>query len=267
MTLADPDRWSDLAPRIWSALVLVLVFGVTVWAGGRVFHIAVGFLVGVMIWELAVMRRRPHAVLWGACATAAVILVSELPAALLVKSWTAALFFAAAAICLVATTGRWLGTVSALIVFGGGLSILIVRDVLGATWILGLILVVVATDVAGYGAGRALGGPKFWPSVSPKKTWSGVLAGWLAAGLIGLVAALTTSQAGLLLVVTAVVLSFAAQLGDLAESMVKRRSGVKDSSHLIPGHGGVLDRFDGFIGASLAAGALALIAGLLQDAV
>ena len=267
MTLAEPDRWSDLAPRLWSALVLALVFGLTVWAGGRVFHVAVGLLVGAMIWELAVMRGRAHPILWGASAMAAVVLVTELPAALLVKSWAAVLFFAAAAICLVATTGRWLGTVAALIVVGGGLSILIVRDVLGATWILGLILVVVATDVAGYGAGRALGGPKFWPSVSPKKTWSGVLAGWLAAGLIGLAAALTLSEAGLLLVVTAVLLSFAAQLGDLAESMVKRRSGVKDSSRLIPGHGGVLDRFDGFIGASLAAGALALVAGILQDAV
>ncbi len=267
MTLAEPDRWSDLAPRVWSAVVLALVCGLALWAGGRIFHILVGLLVGIMIWELAKMRGRSWALIWGGLAMTGVVLIPELPSALLVKSWATALFFTAAAICLVVTTGRWLGSVSALIIAGGGLSILIVRDLMGASWVLGLIVVVVATDVAGYVAGRALGGPKFWPSVSPKKTWSGVVAGWLAAGAVGAIASVATGTASVTLILTAVALSFAAQMGDLAESVIKRRSGVKDSSQLIPGHGGVMDRFDGLIGASLVAGGFALATGLLQDAV
>ena len=114
-----------------------------------------------------------------------------------------------------------------------------------------LILVVVASDVAGYFAGRILGGPKFWPRVSPKKTWSGTIAGWLLAGAIG-------GYLGVFLglgwhwnfALISAVLAFAGQMGDIAESAIKRHMSVKDSSNLIPGHGGVLDRFDGLIAVS-----------------
>jgi phosphatidate cytidylyltransferase len=109
-----------------------------------------------------------------------------------------------------------------------------------------LLVVVITTDIAGYFAGRFFGGPKFWPRISPKKTWSGTVAGWVVSGV--LVGAFTVSA---LWALGAVVMSFAAQMGDIAESAIKRRAGVKDSSGLIPGHGGVLDRFDGLVGAAL----------------
>jgi phosphatidate cytidylyltransferase len=106
--------------------------------------------------------------------------------------------------------------------------------------------VVLASDVAGYFAGRVLGGPKFWPHVSPKKTWSGTVAGWVLAALVGW-AFMGPLGADAGLIGASVLLAFAGQMGDIAESAIKRRRGVKDSSDLIPGHGGVLDRFDALI--------------------
>ena len=125
--------------------------------------------------------------------------------------------------------------------------------------ILWLVAVVVASDVLGYFAGRMLGGPKFWPAISPKKTWSGTVAGWIGAALVGLVVVLTTG-AGWALVPLSALVAFAGQMGDIAESWVKRRAGVKDASALIPGHGGVLDRFDALIGAVVLVMALGLVA-------
>ena len=108
----------------------------------------------------------------------------------------------------------------------------------------------VATDVVGYFAGRAIGGPKFWPKVSPKKTWSGTAAGWAGAALVGLLFSINTG-ASLQLMGISVAISMASQMGDIAESGMKRKLGVKDSSNLIPGHGGLMDRFDGMLGASM----------------
>jgi phosphatidate cytidylyltransferase len=126
--------------------------------------------------------------------------------------------------------------------------------------ILYILAVVWATDIAAYFGGRALGGPKLWPRVSPKKTWSGALTG-LAAAIVagGATVALTGAGyvlAGLLL---AIPLSIAAQAGDLFESAVKRRFGVKDSGNIIPGHGGVLDRVDGLFSAAALAWVIAVL--------
>lgn len=116
----------------------------------------------------------------------------------------------------------------------------------------------VLTDCAGYFAGRSIGGAKFWPSISPKKTWAGTVAGWIAAGAFGAYM-METLESGLWLIGLSVAVSFASQMGDISQSAIKRSSGVKDSSSLIPGHGGVWDRFDGM----LAAGLLLVFAGPL----
>ena len=116
-----------------------------------------------------------------------------------------------------------------------------------------VLLVVWATDIGGYFAGRSVGGPKLWPRVSPKKTWAGALGGFVASLLVAVgFAACGFGKLAPLLLVSAV-LSVVSALGDLFESAVKRRFGVKDSSHLIPGHGGLMDRLDGFVAAILAA--------------
>lgn len=133
-------------------------------------------------------------------------------------------------------------------------SILVRKDLVnGFSALMFVLLVVWATDIGGYFAGRSIGGPKLWPRVSPKKTWSGALGGFAASLAVaaGFVACGIGKAVPLLLV--AAVLSVVSALGDLFESAVKRRFGVKDSSHLIPGHGGLMDRLDGFVAAILAA--------------
>ena len=145
----------------------------------------------------------------------------------------------------------------ALMVAGHGLFVL--RDEAGRGAILWVVSVVIVSDVMGYFAGRTLGGPKFWPAVSPKKTWSGTVAGWLGAAGLGACFA-AAGYGGAALIFISPVIAFAGQLGDIAESWLKRRAGVKDSSRLIPGHGGVMDRFDALVGAMLAVMALQLAA-------
>jgi phosphatidate cytidylyltransferase len=117
-----------------------------------------------------------------------------------------------------------------------------------------LFAVVWATDVAAYFGGRLIGGPKLWARVSPKKTWSGALVGTAAAIAGGLlVAHLAGIAVGAPLALVCLLLSAVSQAGDLFESAVKRRFDVKDSSHIIPGHGGLMDRLDGFVTAAAAA--------------
>jgi phosphatidate cytidylyltransferase len=123
-----------------------------------------------------------------------------------------------------------------------------------------VLLVVWVSDIGGYVAGRGIGGPKLWPRISPKKTWAGAVGGF--AGSLAIAAGFAAFGVGrpLPLLVLAAILSIASQLGDLFESAVKRRFGVKDSSHIIPGHGGLMDRLDGFVAAIV----LAAIFGMLR---
>jgi phosphatidate cytidylyltransferase len=122
--------------------------------------------------------------------------------------------------------------------------------------------IVWTTDVAAYFAGRAIGGPKLMPAVSPKKTWSGAVAGTLAAMIVAVVVAGCFGPFKLAAIaIVALLLSVVSQLGDLLESWVKRRFGAKDAGRLIPGHGGVMDRLDGFWAAALAACLLGLLRG------
>ena len=114
-----------------------------------------------------------------------------------------------------------------------------------------LLAAVWATDIGAYAVGRAVGGPKLWPQVSPKKTWSGLIGGVIAAGSVGFVTSwLLGNDRAIALIVAGFVVAVVSQGGDLAESAVKRRFGVKDAGMLIPGHGGLLDRVDGLIAAA-----------------
>jgi phosphatidate cytidylyltransferase len=124
-----------------------------------------------------------------------------------------------------------------------------------------VLLIVWVTDIGGYFAGRGIGGPKLWPRVSPKKTWAGAIGGFVASLVVaaGFVE-LDFGKAQSLLPMGAI-FSIVSQLGDLFESAVKRRFGVKDSSHIIPGHGGLLDRLDGFVAAIVLAAILGFVRG------
>jgi phosphatidate cytidylyltransferase len=130
-----------------------------------------------------------------------------------------------------------------------------------------LFAVVWATDVAAYFAGRLIGGAKLCPAISPNKTWSGALAGALCGSVAGVAVAVFGGINPIApIVIVSLLLSVAAQFGDLFESALKRRFGVKDASHAIPGHGGLMDRLDGFIAAALAAALIGLARGGIDGA-
>jgi phosphatidate cytidylyltransferase len=125
-----------------------------------------------------------------------------------------------------------------------------------------LFAIVWTTDIIGYFAGRAFGGPKLLPAVSPKKTWSGAIAGTVGAMIAALlIASLFGTFNKIAILAVALILSVLAQFGDLFESWVKRQFGAKDSSQLIPGHGGVMDRLDGLWVAAVAGCLIGLVRG------
>jgi phosphatidate cytidylyltransferase len=127
----------------------------------------------------------------------------------------------------------------------------------GFAALLWLYAVVWGSDVMAYAVGRAVGGPKLWPRVSPGKTWSGLAGGTLGATAlaVAVAAAFAVPDLGAVAGLSFVV-ALASQGGDLLESAIKRRFGAKDSSHAIPGHGGVMDRIDGFVIAATVAAAV-----------
>lgn len=247
--MTDTGRWSDLTARLGSALVMLVVGVGVVWAGGLVFAVFLAAVCGAMMWELVRMLapQHPQAPLTlGVVAAVALMLAFQLNglfvfAALAVPVLTGLVFV---------SSGRVIFCIYGALILLAGYGMGAVRAELGIVWLIWLMSVVIASDVAGYFAGKAIGGPKFWPRVSPKKTWSGTVAGWVGAGVVGLVFSSHLHGYGTL-VILSVAVAMAAQAGDIAESAIKRRANVKDSSALIPGHGGVLDRFDGMLGASV----------------
>jgi phosphatidate cytidylyltransferase len=244
--MSGAARWADLWPRLASGIVLIVVGAVEIWVGGLPFAALVCALAGAMIWEAARMFAAPDALRSGVLAAVALALALWLPGIMVLPLLLAAVMVASSSI------ERERGPFFALALWAllGCYAMGTLRAEAGLVWVLWLVAVVVISDVAGYFAGRILGGPKFWPRFSPKKTWSGTIAGWIGAAVIGLIFAGPTG-AGLALVPLSVLVGFAGQMGDIAESAVKRLRGVKDSSNLIPGHGGVLDRFDAMLGAAL----------------
>jgi phosphatidate cytidylyltransferase len=129
----------------------------------------------------------------------------------------------------------------------------------GRPTVLWIFAVVWATDIGAYATGRRVGGPRLAPSWSPGKTWSGLAGGALCAAFVGGVGAGLLRVPVLPLVLVSAGLAIVEQFGDLAESVAKRRFGVKDSSGLIPGHGGLLDRLDGLLAVVPAVALLSLI--------
>ncbi len=239
-------RWADLRKRVVSAIVLIAVGGAEIWLGGPSFSILVVLLTGAMVWELAKMtapdrENTPLTLAAIACVSLAVTLVFP-------DRFTGAfLMVPALAIALTDRRDRQLSSLYSAAIMVAGYGLIDLR-LAGTPVILWLVLIVTVSDVLGYFVGRIAGGPKFWPAISPKKTWSGTVAGWLGAALVG-VGFWAVGYGTGWLVALSVLIALAGQMGDIWESWIKRRCGVKDASTLIPGHGGVLDRFDALIGA------------------
>lgn len=254
---------SNLQLRVISAIVLATVVLVVTWYGGVAFRLLSAFIAGMIFYEWACMTR-PVAGSGTAAARLAFVpaifmlvfvgaLIAGLPAPVLVGI-VVVLAVALALLSSLRGAGQWeaAGFVYASL---SGLSLAMLRGDghAGLVAILFLFAVVWATDIFAYFVGRAVGGPKLAPAISPGKTRSGALGGLVAGVVAGVLLAAAAGVPGLFgLAGVAAVLSVVSQAGDLFESWVKRRHGVKDSGSLIPGHGGVMDRVDGLVAAAFA---------------
>lgn len=247
----------NLALRVVSALILAPLAIAAAWYGGWPFALFWGIAaIGVWYeWSAIVTTAAAGLV----TLTGAGALVLALGLVMSGRFMTALIVIVlgagAANVVAPANRGAWagVGLIYAAILLLAPLTLR--RDpYLGFTAMLLLFAVVWGTDILGYFVGRAIGGPKLWPKVSPNKTWSGALAGVAAGVLIGIAfTRLVSPTSPLYLAIVGFVLSIVSQAGDLFESAIKRRFSTKDASHLIPGHGGLMDRLDGFIAAALAA--------------
>jgi phosphatidate cytidylyltransferase len=252
-------KWGDLGPRVTSAAVLLIIGGGAVWLGGAVFLYVAAIAAGLIGWEIARICNPgggPMPIATGIVAGATILFSGYAPDWVLVVLLVGVPVIAAAAIAPGGDRVRMFNYLAWVLIATWGLVELRGLGMVPVIWLAAL---VVACDVAGYFVGRTVGGPKFWPRISPKKTWSGTVGGWIAAGLVGLVFA---PHLGTGVIWLSVLVALASQMGDIAASALKRSKGVKDFSALIPGHGGVFDRFDALMGAALVV-TLARLLGLI----
>jgi phosphatidate cytidylyltransferase len=251
-------RMSNLQLRILSAVVLAVVVLAVTWLGGVAFRLLAAAIAGAMFYEWCAMSRR-EGIIRHQLVAAGLLAVAMIA---VVLQYSAASILILIALSVLATLlgtrlsgqGSW---VPAGLAYAGlsGLSLAFLRggDHAGLVAILFLFAVVWATDIFAYFVGRSLGGPKLAPAISPGKTQSGALGGTIGGVLAGVILAAMAGYGNLaLLALIAFLLSVISQIGDLFESWVKRRHGVKDSGNLIPGHGGVMDRADGLVAAAFA---------------
>ena len=255
----------NTAARVASALVLAPIALAAGYYGGWPFAIFWAIAAVAVLWEWTALvagagSRLVFSVGTGGLVAAAIIATRGRPVAAMLLVGLGALVAA-----IFAPGDRRLWVTSGVIYAG----IMLLAPLLlradeqwGFLVVVYLFTIVWTTDILGYFAGRAIGGPKLAPSISPGKTWSGAIAGAIGAMIIVAIGAKLVLPGNLVvLVIVALVLSAAGQIGDLFESALKRRFGAKDASHLIPGHGGVMDRLDGFWAAVLLGAVIGIMRG------
>ena len=234
--MADAERKNaDLPARVGSGVVMVLVAGLALWLGGWPFTAFAVVVALGVLWEW-----------WG--------LVAKLSAG---------------------TIGRIAWLAAGVVYVGLAVSTLIGLRAESLAVALQVLLMVIAVDIGAYFAGRAIGGPKIAPAISPSKTWAG-LGGAVVAASLAHAAVMPWTYHGYdpgnlgeivgFSLLGGVMVAVIAQAGDFFESWMKRRAGVKDSGALIPGHGGLFDRTDGLIAVLFVAGAVAAIGSLVHPA-
>jgi phosphatidate cytidylyltransferase len=263
-TRPDPKGSSDLATRFATAVVLVAIACIAIYIGDWPFRLLAAVAAGVMLYEWATLHKVGR--IWW---IGGIVLLA---AALLILSWklfppgeidyvegigeaidAQSLQPVWLGFGIIAGLGLLLGAISRRLAMATGFLYigiptfaLIVIDWARYDIVFWLMLVTWATDICAYFAGRGIGGPKLAPRISPNKTWAGLGGGALGALAVGAIAAYAFDLETPFLYLGGL-MAVLAQAGDLYESWVKRRAGAKDSSNLIPGHGGVLDRLDGLL--------------------
>lgn len=260
-------RGHTLRTRFLSAAILLPMALGAAWLGGLYWDALVCLFAIAMAWEwssICVRGEDGSVGRIGPAGLASMLAVAIVTAVAAFDRYVPALFLlalgAAGAAAIDALTRGRRGRAHALGVVYAGLPCIAIIWVRaqhdeGLATLLWLLALVMAVDTGAFAAGRLIGGPKLAPHISPKKTWAGLGGGIAAAMLIGWIAAVWLGlPRGLPLILVSGALALVEQAGDLAESAFKRRFGVKDSSQLIPGHGGVLDRVDGLLAVSLAVG-------------
>lgn len=208
---------SDLGVRAVSAIVMLAVAGASLWVGGLLWAAFVMLVAMGLLWE---WRR---------------LVAAFEPSPMKRGLWNVAGIV-------------YIGLAAAMLLF-------MRSDAFGVGGLLCVLAMVIATDVGAYFAGRAIGGPKIAPSISPSKTWAGLGGGIVGASLVyaafvqlsGELAGVSQIYALQLIVGSGGLTAIVAQIGDFFESWMKRRAGVKDSGRLLPGHGGLFDRVDGLL--------------------
>ena len=252
----DNRNWHDFKLRLTSASFLLVVSAFCIYFGSYLFTFFIIFLIGVMHWELGKMLSPMSAqAMWFSAFLSITVTFFLLKSDSLV--WPIViLFFNFYFQKKFFHHNCNFGAFYSLAVIICGVIFYKIRLDFGLYHTLWLIGIVVVTDTAGYLIGRIIGGPKVFPVISPKKTWAGVLAGWFAVGLFSwsFVENIAPQDLFIKFVSISIILSVSAQIGDMIQSHLKRRSYVKDSSGLLPGHGGFMDRFDGFVGATVVMG-------------
>ncbi|HEX8669761.1 MAG TPA: phosphatidate cytidylyltransferase [Allosphingosinicella sp.] len=262
--MSEPKPGSDLSTRFAAGVVMIVVASAATYFGGWAFRLLVAAGSAVMLIEWGDMHRVRRGWSWLGVALliAATLIISErlfpvargdpveIEAALFDPVWPA--------FGLIAVLGLLYGVVTRRPAMAWGLIYIAIPAftlvVLNWAWfelVFWLMLVTWSTDIFAYFAGRGIGGPKLAPRTSPNKTWAGLIGGMAGAAAVGALAAWAFDLDPVFSVAGAP-MGFLAQMGDLYESRVKRRLGVKDSGSILPGHGGVLDRVDGLLPVSLA---------------
>ncbi|MCB1359063.1 MAG: phosphatidate cytidylyltransferase [Maritimibacter sp.] len=267
-----PGRWADLGTRLASALIMLAVAIAALWVGGLVWTLLVAVVTVLMGWELARLcdpgiAPRRSALLAASLAVPVVFLAAafltgadgQVVRLYQYASWGVMLLPVVLGLVLL-RGGTWIWVAYGLVIqFGAQFFLFTGLDPWGFEWLLAVVGIVILSDTFGYFAGRVIGGPKFWPRISPKKTWSGTVAGWIAAAIFAGFWMGQLLDSVPLAVVSGILIAFCGQMGDIAASAIKRRVGVKDASNLIPGHGGFMDRLDAMIAAAAATIVFALV--------
>jgi phosphatidate cytidylyltransferase len=264
---AGQGATSNLQVRILSAVILAFIAVLATWLGGLPFRALVAIGGVLVFWEWqSITGYDKYGILElaapGAMAASAFLVMADFSPLQSLVPAAFAMFFAIAAAVRRSVPLWFPAGVPYALMPVLGLTALRAESTSGLWAIAFLFAVVWATDIFAYFGGRTFGGPKLAPKISPSKTWSGAISGVLAGIAAGLAVAVAGGSSALaFLGILALVLSLASQAGDLFESFVKRRFGVKDSGTILPGHGGVMDRVDGLIGATVALYLICVMAG------